>query len=104
MNFAVLMQGGIIKQEQRRTRYLAADVAGAAVTADGRRVVSASSDHTLIVWDLDTGRPLRTLEGHAGYVTSVAVMANGKRAVSASWDLIHSIDTVGHADRRKIDS
>ena len=35
-----------------------------AVTADGRRAVSASEDNTLKVWDLESGRRLRTLEGH----------------------------------------
>jgi hypothetical protein len=31
---------------------------GAAVTADGRRAVSASRDHTLKVWDLEAGAAL----------------------------------------------
>jgi len=57
-----------------------------AVTADGKRAVSASGDQTLKVWDLETGRALRTLEGHSGYVWGVAVTADGKRAVSASYD------------------
>ena len=33
---------------------------GVAVTADGRGAVSASSDQTLKVWDLETGREVRT--------------------------------------------
>ena len=33
--------------------------------ADGRRAVSASEDQTLKVWDLESGRELRTLEGHS---------------------------------------
>ena len=33
-----------------------------AVTADGQRAVSASEDKTLKVWELDSGRELRTLE------------------------------------------
>ena len=36
-----------------------------AVTADGKRAVSASEDNTLKVWDLETGHALRTLEGHS---------------------------------------
>ena len=69
------------------------DVKGVAVTADGKRAVSASRDGTLKVWDLDTGRELGTLEGQSGSVEGVAVTADGKRAVSASdhalkvWDL-----------------
>ena len=55
-----------------------------AVTADGRRAVSASDDKTLKVWDLGSGRELRTLTGHSGAVNGVAVTADGRRAVSAS--------------------
>jgi hypothetical protein len=59
---------------------------GVAVTPDGQRAVSASWDRTLKVWDLETGRALRTLEGHSDSVSGVAVTPDGKWAVSASWD------------------
>ena len=35
---------------------------------DGRRVVSASSDSTLKVWDVATGKCVATLEGHSDEV------------------------------------
>ena len=38
---------------------------GVAVTPDGKRAVSAFGDKTLKVWDLETARALRTLEGHS---------------------------------------
>ncbi|HWO19184.1 MAG TPA: CHAT domain-containing protein [Kofleriaceae bacterium] len=57
-----------------------------AVTADGRRVVSASDDRTLKIWDLDSGCELATLEGHADWVSACAVTTDGRRAVSASFD------------------
>ena len=57
-----------------------------AVTPDGQRAVSASDDQTLKVWDLGSGRELRTLAGHTGSVTAVAVTPDGQRAVSASED------------------
>jgi WD40 repeat protein len=57
-----------------------------AVTPDGQRVVSASWDRTLKVWDLASGRIIATLEGHNRTVTAVAVTPDGHRAVSASWD------------------
>jgi WD40 repeat protein len=57
-----------------------------AVTPDGRRAVSASWDHTLKVWDLESGREVRTLAGHSDSVYGVAVTADGRRAVSASLD------------------
>ena len=61
-------------------------IKGVAVSADGRRAVSASGDKTLKVWDLETGCPLHTLEGHSNDVCGVAVSADGRRAVSASKD------------------
>jgi WD40 repeat protein len=57
-----------------------------AVTPDGKRAVSGSSDSTLRVWDLGTGQELRKLEGHGGGVTAVALMPDGKRALSGSFD------------------
>ncbi len=65
-----------------------------AVTPDGQRAVSASGDKTLKVWDLESGRELRTLHRPLDWVTGVAVTPDGQRAVSASddktlkvWDL-----------------
>jgi WD40 repeat protein len=57
----------------------------------GRRVVSASQDRTVSVWDLETGRTLatlegHTLEGHAAWVHACAVTPDGRRVVSASED------------------
>ncbi|HEX2687221.1 MAG TPA: hypothetical protein VHN14_11410, partial [Kofleriaceae bacterium] len=64
------------------------------VTPDGLRVVSASYDHTLKVWDLASGHALATLQGHAGGVRGCAVTPDGLRVVSVSddktlklWDL-----------------
>jgi WD40 repeat protein len=56
------------------------------VTPDGRRVVSASQDTTLKVWDLATGRVDAMLVGHAATVTACAVTPDGQRVVSASLD------------------
>ncbi|WP_437969798.1 NB-ARC domain-containing protein [Sorangium sp. So ce260] len=63
-----------------------ADVYDVAVTAEGRFIISASSDTTLKVWDLATGQAIRTLKGHTDGVSSVAVTLDGRFAVSASWD------------------
>jgi WD40 repeat protein len=62
-------------------------VRAVAVTPDGRRAISASEDHTLKVWDLQTGREERTLAGHAGEVRAVALTPDGRCAISASTDL-----------------
>ena len=79
-----------------------------AVTPDGQRAVSASDDQTLKVWDLESGRELRTLTGHSGAVIAVAVTPDGRRAVSASedqtlkvWDLESGRELrtlTGHSD------
>ncbi len=61
-------------------------VNGVVVTPDGRLAISASSDHTLRVWDLATGQTVRTLEGHYGSVCAVVVTRDGRCAISASED------------------
>ena len=53
---------------------------------DGRRIVSASDDKSLKLWDVATGACLATLKGHSESVWSVAVFPDGRRIVSASWD------------------
>src|SRR5262249_37334571 len=60
--------------------------AAVAVTADGRRVLSGSHDHTLRLWDLQTGRLLRSFVGHKGGVFMVATVPDGRGALSASGD------------------
>ena len=56
-----------------------------ALTPDGRAATFGSWDRTPKVWDVESGRLLRSLEGHTRFVDAVALTANG-RAVSASQD------------------
>ncbi len=62
------------------------EVSGVALSADGKLAVSASWDQTLKVWEVVSGRELRTLAGHTKAVTGVALSADGKLAVSGSED------------------
>jgi hypothetical protein len=61
-------------------------VTACAVTPDSRCVIAAYSDHSLKAWDIESGRLLRTMNGHRGVVESCAVTPDGQRVVSASAD------------------
>ncbi len=69
-------------------------ISSVSMSPDGRHAVSGSGDHTVRVWDLNTGACLRTLEGHNSRVSSVRVSPDGRRIISNSenntvrvWDL-----------------
>ena len=61
-------------------------VASAAFSPDGSRIVTASSDKTARVWDAATGKEIAVLRGHEDEVTSAAFSPDGSRIVTASWD------------------
>jgi WD40 repeat protein len=48
-------------------------VCSVAITPNGRRVVSASLDETLKIWDLQSGKELKTLTEHSDSVHAVAI-------------------------------
>jgi WD40 repeat protein/serine/threonine protein kinase len=56
------------------------------LSADGRFVVSASTDRSVKLWNAADGACLRTLTGHADAVTSVALSPDGRHAISGSAD------------------
>jgi WD40 repeat protein/uncharacterized protein YjbI with pentapeptide repeats len=61
-------------------------VTACAFSPGGEHIVSASWDHTLILWDAATGKPLRTLKGHKRWVNACTFSPGGQQVVSASWD------------------
>ena len=63
-----------------------ADIHAVAFSPDRRWVATGSADKTIRIWDLSTGRSLRTLTGHTDLVWSLAFSRDGKRLVSASQD------------------
>ncbi|MGA5508994.1 CHAT domain-containing protein [Streptomyces umbrinus] len=58
-------------------------VLGVAFSPDGRRLATASEDHSARVWDAETGTRLRTLT-HDNAVLGVAFSPDGRRLATAS--------------------
>ena len=53
---------------------------------DSKYALSAGSDKTLRLWDVETGKLIRTFRGHTDVIYSVAFSSDGKLALSGSWD------------------
>jgi predicted NACHT family NTPase len=63
------------------------EVWAAAVSRDGRLVLSGGKDYTVRLWD-SGGKQLHRLEGHADQVRAVAFAPDGKQAVSGGEDRV----------------
>ena len=67
------------------------------ISPDGRHAISgsleeyenllANGDHALHVWDIQSGKCLRALEGHSGQVNSVRISPDGRCMISGSNDM-----------------
>jgi serine/threonine protein kinase len=57
-----------------------------AFSPDGQRILSASSDLTLRLWEVATGRELRAFKGHTAPIWGAAFSPTGKLALSGSVD------------------
>jgi hypothetical protein len=58
-------------------------VLSVAFSFDGKRIISGSGDHTVRMWDAETGAELHVFRGHRDGACSVAFSHDGKRIVSA---------------------
>ena len=57
-----------------------------AFSPDGRWIVSGARDESAILWDVATGRRLRSYGPHGKGVTSVALSPNGRQVLTAALD------------------
>jgi sugar lactone lactonase YvrE len=53
---------------------------------DGKQILSGSSDATIKLWDISSGREIKTFRGHVSAVTSVAFSPDGRQIISGSSD------------------
>ena len=58
----------------------------AAFSADGRTLVTSSSDQSIRVWDVASARALTALRGHTGIVVFAAFSTDGRMIVTAAGD------------------
>ncbi len=59
-------------------------ITSGAFSADGSKVVTASSDKTARVWDATSGKELAVLKGHQGRVVLATFNAGGTRVLTGS--------------------
>jgi WD40 repeat protein len=60
-------------------------VQSVAFSPDGHSILSGGYDNTLKLWDIVTGKELRTFTGHPNAVFSVAFSPDGRTALSGSF-------------------
>src|SRR5262249_27684597 len=63
-----------------------APVTSSRFSPDGHLIVTASEDHTAILWSAETGRRQLTLDGHTAAVEQAIFSADGRRVLTRSKD------------------
>jgi WD40 repeat protein/uncharacterized caspase-like protein len=81
-----------------------------AVSPDGRFIATGSSDNLVSLWDVGTGREIRTFVGHSNHITGIAFLPDGKRLVTSGdtrahvWNLETGQKLQTMADKELVDA
>ncbi|PZV15225.1 MAG: hypothetical protein DCF22_07605 [Leptolyngbya sp.] len=57
-----------------------------AFSPDGLKLIGTGTDRTVRIWDVATGKLLRRLSGHEGFIEQAQFSPDGQQIASASWD------------------
>ena len=90
ISLVLLASGSLFAQDEplELTLQLAhsSEVSSVTFSPNGQYVLSGSGDKTLKLWEVASGRLIRTFEGHSRAVNSVAFSPDGRYALSGSDD------------------
>ena len=73
-------------EAQDMFRAYAEEIQGLTFSPDGRLVATHLADHTVRVWNVQTGTPIAVLRGHRDVVSSVSYSSDGQRIATGSAD------------------
>ncbi|MGB8686247.1 MAG: CHAT domain-containing protein, partial [Microcoleus sp.] len=73
-------------RERNRLEAHSISVSSVSFSTDGKTLASGSYDKTIKLWDVTTGKAIRTLLGHSDVVSSVSFSTDGKTLASGSGD------------------
>jgi len=72
------------------------DVSALAVTPDGKKIIAGyrynssdhlnSPDHTIRVWDFETGEQINAFNNTGGWIETLSIMPDGESAISGDWE------------------
>ena len=75
-------------RERNRLETHSNQVLSVSFSPDGKTLASGSGDKTIKLWDITTGKEIRTLQGHSSSVASVSFSPDGKTLASGSYNNI----------------